>query len=282
MSNPVKTPTLYRIFNLCVASDLALPLPVIEGEPVVEIVEGAVTPRGAALWRAEPPFAFACFRDDDAIVLDWPEARFRVAATRVVVDASDRIVAAGMLVPAVWSVVMAARGVESLHGCAVARAGRAVAVLGASGAGKSSAGLAMLDRDWHVVTDDLLVLDDAGRAVPGPPFLRLCTNGEHGRAGEPDAGGKLRVATPGVPAPVPLTGMVILHDDYTECVRLRGSAAVAALLDQVYAPMVTHADQSRRRFELAVDLAARTAVFGAPPRSLTPETIERIAQENAA
>jgi hypothetical protein len=76
--------------------------------------------------------------------------------------------------------------------------------------------------------------------------------------------------------------MVVLHDDFAECVRLRGSAAVAALLDQVYAPMVTHPDQARRRFELAVDLAARTAVFGAPPRSLTPEMIERIAQEDAA
>ncbi|HEU0114958.1 MAG TPA: hypothetical protein VFQ80_09785 [Thermomicrobiales bacterium] len=276
------TRSCYRIFDLPVSSELPLPLPLAEGEPAVEIVEGLVASRGAVVWRAAPPFDFVCRRDGAATILEWPEARFRVTASRVVVDARDRDAAALLLVPAVWAVVMTARGCESLHGCAVAHEGQGIAVLGASGAGKSTAGLTMRDRGWRVVTDDLIAFDAAGRAIPGPPFVRLRPDHGAARDGEPDVGGKFRLATRQCSEAVPLTAVIALHDDYVECAPLHGSAAVAALLDQVYAPMVTHDGQAQRRFELALDLVARTRVYGAPPRSLTAETIERIAQETAA
>jgi hypothetical protein len=179
----VTTRSRYCIFDLPVSSELPLQLPLGEGEPAVEIVEGPVASDGAVVWRAAPPFDFVCRRDGSAIVLEWPEARFRATASRVVVDARDRGTAAILMVPAVWAVVMTARGQESLHGCAVARDGHAIAVLGASGAGKSSAGLAMLGRGWRVVTDDLIVFDAAGRVIPGPPFLRLRPDHQEARQG---------------------------------------------------------------------------------------------------
>ena len=267
----------HRLFGLAVASELPLPLPPAAERPdAVEVVAGRVAPLGTVLWQAPPPVPFACRRDGTAIVLDWATARFRVGAARVVIDAEDDRAAVDLLIPAVWSVVLAARGFEALHGCAVERDGRAVAVLGASGTGKSTAALALLDRGWRVVTDDLLALDPAGRAIPGPAFVRLCPDRAAGRVGQHDAGGKLRMAATACPAPVPLAAVVVLADEHPGCAPLRGAAAVAALLDQAYSPMLTHPDQARRRFDLALDLVDRVPIYGAPPRSLTAAQLERL------
>ncbi len=269
---------IHRLFGLAVTSDLPLPLPPDAGPATVEVVGGRVLPHGELLWQAPPPLAFACRRDGSGIVLDWPTARFRVDPDRVVVDAHDDRDAVALLIPAVWSVVLAQHGCEALHGCAVARDGRAIAVLGASGTGKSTAALALLDRGWELVTDDLLALDPGGRALPGPPFVRLCPDRAGGRGGEFDAGGKIRVPAPVLSDPVPVAAVVVLGDGYDRCVPIRGAAAAAALLDQIYSPMMTHRGQSRRRFELALGLVAGVPIYGAPPRSLTADRLERIAK----
>ena len=268
----------YRIFGLTAATDLPLPLPPAGGPAAVDVVRGAVPPGGAVLWRAAPPFEFECRRDGAAIVLAWPEARFRVDADRVVVDARDERAAADLLVPAVWSVVLAARGCETLHGCAVERDGRAVAVLGASGSGKSTAALALLDRGWRAVTDDLLALDAAGNAVPGPAFVRLCPDRGAGRAGDWDAAGKLRVAATASPGPVPLAAIVVLADEHDRCAPLRGAGATATLLAQSYTPMLTHPGQAGRRFDLVLELVNRVPIYGAPPRSLSAEQLEQMVE----
>lgn len=272
----------HRLFGMAVASEIPLLLPPVQGAATVEIVEGRVVPGGTVLWREASPFAFTCLRDAATVVLAWPEARFRISTERVVVDARDKRAATDLLIPAVWSVVLAAHGREALHGCAVERGGRAVAVLGASGTGKSTAGLALLDRGWRLLTDDLLALDAAGNAVPGPPFMRLCPDRGAGRIGEWDAAGKLRLAASTCSEPVPLAAMVVLADEYAWGARLRGAAAVAALLNQVYNPVLTHPGQGRRRFDLALDIVDRVPIYGATPRSLTADHLERLAEGAAA
>jgi hypothetical protein len=261
---------------------LALPLPANTGvaaAPDVAVVQGVVAVTGEPLWHEEGPDAFVCGRDGTAITLAWPEARFRVTVDRVVVDARDPAAAADLLVPPVWSVVLAVRERESLHACAVERDGRALAILGDSGTGKSTAGLALVDRGWRAVTDDLLTFDGAGDAVPGPPFLRLDPDRAAGRSGRRDTAGKLRVAAPTCPHPVPLAAAIVLSATHGGCGRLRGVAAVTALLDQTYSPLVVDAGQARRRFDLALDLAARVPVYAAPPRSLTVAAMEQMAEE---
>lgn len=240
---------------------------------------GPVTEAGAVVWRDEPPFVFACFRDGAATILSWPGVRFRVTADRVIVDASHPAAAAELLVPAAWSVVLALRGQEALHGCVVAGERQAVAVLGASGTGKSTAGLALLDRGWRLVTDDLLACDAGGRVLPGPPFLRLTPDRAAGWAGRQDEDGKRRVAALACSAPVLLTAVVVLADEYGACARLTGLAAVRALLGQAYSPLPLHPDQPRRRFELASGLATRVPIYGAAPRSLTADYLERLVAE---
>jgi hypothetical protein len=269
---------IHRLFGLAFTSDLPLPLPLDAGPATVEVVKGRVLPHGELLWQAPPPLAFACRRDKSAIVLDWPTARFRVDPERVVVDADDDRDAVALLIPVVWSVVLAGHGYEALHGCAAARDGRAVAVLGASGAGKSTAALTLIDRGWRVITDDLLALDAAGLAVPGPPFVRICPDRAAGRGGEPDAGGKFRIPAPSCPEPVPLAAIVVLDDQFDRDTPLRGAAAASALLGQIYSPIDTHPGQSRRRFELALGLVDSVPIYGAPPRSLTADRLERITE----
>jgi hypothetical protein len=269
---------IYRLFGLRVSSELALPLPTVEGDAEVEVTLGPVAAGGDLLWHTEPPVAFSCFRRGETIVLEWPGARFGVEPDRVVVDVLAPDFAVDLFLNPVWSVLLTARGREPLHACAVARNGRAVSIHGVSGAGKTTSGLALLDRDWRLVTDDLLVLDDLVRAVPGPPFVRLLPDRATGRSGEFDPAGKLRFRPLLAEGPVPLTVMIVLGETHERCARLTGAAAVDAILAQVYSPVLTHPDQPRRRFELAIELAEHVAVYGAPPRSLTPEQLEHIAE----
>jgi hypothetical protein len=44
--------------------------------------------------------------------------------------------------------------------------------------------------------------------------------------------------------------------------------------------MLTHADQTQRRFALALEIASHTPVYAVPPRSLTADSLERLAEES--
>lgn len=266
-----------KLFGLRVASELDLPLPTVEGEPEVTVRLGEVAAGGDLLWRTEPPLAFACFRQDRQIVLEWPGARFGVAVDSITVDLADPGFPVELYLNPVWSVLLAARGQDALHGCAVARGGRALAIHGISGSGKTTSGLALLDRGWQLVTDDLVTFDDNALVVPGPPFVRLLPDRAGDRAGTVDGAGKLRYHASACAEAVPLAAMIVLADEYAACARLTGLAAAHAILAQSYNPILTHPHQAARRFERALDLATRVPVFGAPPRSLSAEQLEWIA-----
>jgi hypothetical protein len=274
----------WRLFGIPVASEVDLPLPAAHGDgnALVQATCGPVALTGELIFRSDDPEPFVCLRDGEAVVLAWEGARFRVTADRVVMDCVTPEAAAILLLHPVWSVLLAARGAEALHGCVVERAGSAIAIQGMSGTGKTTAGLALLDRGYRLVTDDLIIFDGAGNVVPGPPFLRLTPDRAIGRVGHFDVGGKLRFHAPCCAEPVPLTAMVVLREDEPACARLRGAAVVDALLTQVYNPILTHPGQARRRLELALDLANRVPVYAAPARSLSADDLERIAEDTAA
>ncbi|MGI8644325.1 MAG: hypothetical protein ACR2LS_09455 [Thermomicrobiales bacterium] len=272
------TTKTHCLYGLMISSELVLPLPVSEGESEVTVTLGEVMAGGDLLWRTEPPLAFACYRRDDTIILDWPEARFAIEADRVVVDPAEPAFAVDLFLNPVWSVVLAARGRQALHACVVERDGLALSIHGVSGAGKTTSGLALLDRGWRLVTDDLLAFDADCRVVPGPPFIRLLPDRITGRAGQIDSAGKLRYRPALCENPVRLSAMLVLDDEHPTCMRLTGLAAVNAVLAQVYNPVLTHPGQSSRHFELALDLAERLPVYGAPPRSLLADQLERLVQ----
>lgn len=65
-------------------------------------------------------------------------------------------------------------GLRVIHASVVAREGRAAALVGAEGAGKSTLALCLAQRGWDLLSDDLLaVVPDSGTVLPGWSALRL-------------------------------------------------------------------------------------------------------------
>ncbi len=277
----VAAPALYRLFGILTASDLDLPLPENQGEAEASVLvhRGTVKEAGELVHRTDIPMPFTCFRQDDAVILVWPDARFAVTSDRVIVDADNDNVAVTLLLHPVWSVVLAARGQEALHGSVIECGGRGVAIQGRSGVGKSTASLGLLDRGWRLVTDDLIAFDEARRVLPGPPFVRLMPDNATSRPGSIDAGGKVRFWPSTCPDAVSLMAMVVLVEGVEHPARLDGVSAVDALLTQVYNPILTHPGQARRRFDLVFELVERVPIYAAPPRSLTTDRLEQLLAE---
>jgi hypothetical protein len=76
----------------------------------------------------------------------------------------------------VLGLVLRLRGVVCLHASSVALGGRAVALAGPAGAGKSTTAAAFAQRGIPVLSDDVAPLDDRGGTLlvqPGSPRLRL-------------------------------------------------------------------------------------------------------------
>ncbi len=274
-----RPPLIYDLFGDSLVSELALPLPESTRPPSVEVTLGKVRTTGKLVWSDPPPYTFSCYIDGDDAVLIWPEARFLVTPSCVVVDADDQAAAVDLLVPAVWSVVLAVRGQETLHGCAVELNGRAVAVLGDSGSGKSTAGRMLRERGWRLVTDDMLAFGSTGVLLPGPPFQRMVPDDVGEGQDRLDTGGKIRLAVPTCRSSVRLKLMIVLAPEYEGAHRLTGAAAASALLSQIYNPLPIRRDHLKRRFDLVLDLAAAVPIFGAAPRTLTVGVLDRLISE---
>jgi hypothetical protein len=268
----------YTLFGLSLRTDLVLPLlPSSSDQVDVNVVLGQVHPGPSLIWAIQEPMEFTCTRAGDQVVLDWPGMRFGVTADRVVIDTGNMACAEIPLMQATWSVVLTANGREALHGSVVAHNGRAIAVVGASGSGKSTAALALLDRGWELVADDMLTLDDMGKVMLGPPFIRLTHERAVGRNGSWDTSGKLRFVPALSKEPVPLGAVVVHGDTYPECQRLFGMAAIDALLSNVYNDVLTHPGQAMRRLDFCARLARELPIYGVPPRSLSGDQLEQIA-----
>lgn len=110
---------------------------------------------------------------------EWAEFVIDEHGSRVWVSHSDNVAfadAAEMLLGPVFSCVQAQRGNTCLHAAVVSLDGRTVALVGASGAGKSTTALALVRRGGTLVCDDVAVLSDTGgrtAVLPGAPRVRM-------------------------------------------------------------------------------------------------------------
>lgn len=273
---------LHRLFGLAVDSDLSLPLRALDpaflqrNEVVIQVRRTAVSLDGDKFWQAPDETPFACYRDDQTVILDWPGARFRVTPEQIEVDAAEEAAAIVLLLQGVWSVLLSSRGQESLHACTFVRNDAGVAIVGESGSGKSTIGLALHEAGWLLLADDLLTFNLTRQAIPGPPFIRLTPDRWDGRAGDVDATGKLRCHVPTVASPMPLSGIIVHSSSLQNLRQLTGRAAVDSLLSNAYNDAVPYPGQGQRRFDLALDLAGTVPIYGAPPRSLTVAQVEAI------
>ena len=152
-----------------------------------------------------------CRRSGDACQLEWKAARFHITADAVLIDARDPLRA----IDHFWNPVLAAvtelRGVPTLHGFMAADpTGRGLAIVGSSGAGKSTTGSLLIAQGCRLVADDLIILEPDG--VPaGRPFVRrVASDG----TGPLDSGGKHRVPVMTAAKKVPLARVLVLRKEW--------------------------------------------------------------------
>lgn len=126
------------------------------------------------------------FSDDIDFVLD--AAGGRVWATWA--DYQTLEDAATYLLGPVLGYLLRRRGVTGLHASAVAIDGRAVALVGPAGTGKSTTAAAFAREGWPVLSDDFVPLaEEEGRILARPafPLIRLWSESARLLYGSPDA-----------------------------------------------------------------------------------------------
>lgn len=175
-----------RAHGLVVDSDvdLALDRPTTDAPDVVVRAHppapvGADVPAGRVLARLVlgGRVRFALVADEDGLVLHFAGmavARLDAGATRVDLHldpAVDPGMAAILVNGYVMTVVLRARGHQVLHATAYAAGGRAVALVGSSGMGKSTSGVMACRAGAALVSDDVL------RVAPAPGDGWVCWPG---------------------------------------------------------------------------------------------------------
>lgn len=170
--------TKYSAYGLVLASEIALP---DLGDPLPEDPPADVTIRFGDL-SAPPadidPLPYGLWRSGTTCGVEVPDVgRYEAREGRVVVidalpDADPRAIRL-FLLGTVMGAVMMQRDHLVLHGNAFRIGDACAVVLGHSGAGKSTLAAELAQRGYDVLSDDVVPVDQEGRAVPGYPRIKL-------------------------------------------------------------------------------------------------------------
>ncbi len=179
----------HRLYGLAIESDFPLP-----GAPVVSRFDGppdltfSWEPESAwdpSPWRITLAAANRTYPDigtaaDGSMCLAWYDLRFIISPERDRVRLISREAkleyAPTVVVGFVLGYILYLRGALCLHGSALERDGRAFAVLGDGGAGKSTVAAALVQRGDGLISDDLVVISrtaDRVQVEPGCAGARL-------------------------------------------------------------------------------------------------------------
>ena len=167
------------------------------------------------------------------------------------------------------------QGLELFHASAVALGGRAIALVAASGTGKSSVAAHLVARGARPVTDDVLALEpgpDGITAYPGGALSSLdaaeldsIAPGQRARLG-PIVGrsDKLHLVSPVVAGPLPLQALYFLRRISTEgAVEIEHDVpdAAAKLLGSAFLPHIRSPDRLINHLDTCAVLASSVPVF---------------------
>ncbi len=226
----------YGAYGVQIVSDRPLELPQHRGESLrrVEILhddEAAFPQPESGLDEDAPPqpwHRYAFLADGSAYARWNGVGEFHVASDghrmtcRQFARASAESFHVYMLGQAL-SCALINQGIEPFHATAVAVNEAAVAFVGGNGFGKSTLAAAFVRRGFPLVTDDMLVVDEAGGrllAHPGPPRLKLFPQIARRVLGVTDDLGAMNSETPkrilpltgssACPTPIPLGAIYIL------------------------------------------------------------------------
>ena len=274
-------PFRYDCFGIGVSVPVPVPtLPSTDRDPDFSVDFGAVPASGRIIWSSgENGERFVAREAQEGLVLEWLEARYRVSRDAAVVDGVSRQRALEELFGPAWTVALAFRGVETLHGSAVATPWGSVAVLGAAGMGKSTLTWRLSRAGFPLISDDLLAIPE-GSITPlvGPAQIRLRPDLVEREAveAELDDYGKYPVVAERASEVPPLALMLCLSDEARYPRAAVGAEAVALLRRNLFSPVLSAEGQALRRFALVADLAARVRIMEAPPRRLRVSDIVRL------
>lgn len=246
---------LYRAYGLNIAAERALPLrPAPSGaEPDLTVVYAGPAPpeRPSGPDRRDLTVADSgwTLRYDNSEG-GWMAFEYSVLDRRLRLSGSVEWEAfEGPIGGVVCAVLLRLRGATLLHGACVGWGRhRAIAILGASGHGKSTLAGAFIARGATLLTEDLLHLrrGPAGYAAePGAPTLHLLADAYRHLApllppgsACPSGDNKVRLMLGGNADPAPLSAVYVLEPPgggrEPSLERLSGSAAVGALAEHLY------------------------------------------------
>ena len=177
-------PKQYQVHGLCISSRYPLTapeVPAMRTDPdLVVDLEVFADPPGATAgpsqfrtWTRNPADAVLRFE----VAGDVLEFRFESDASRLVVRVNHPDVdRSTVILGAAMGALLALRGSPGLHATALARDGRALALAGRPGTGKTTLSAALLADGMQLLNDDLIAVElDGGRARvhSGSPVLRV-------------------------------------------------------------------------------------------------------------
>ncbi len=211
----------YRAHGLTIAAETALPYATGPGRPDLTIERGTVEPAPGEAASA----GALCRVLDDTTWIDVPGvSRYRVDPDRIVLAPAhhaDEDGATAFLTNTAIGFALVARDQLVLEAAAVERDGRAVLVLAHAGGGRSTLAAQLTARGHGFLSDDLVVVTDAGGtacAHPGGIVQRLWPDvlvhlGLDPAELEPVRPGIAKRLVPAEPAgaqPVPVAGLIVL------------------------------------------------------------------------
>ncbi|MCR1784050.1 hypothetical protein KVF89_16035 [Nocardioides carbamazepini] len=243
---------MYAGYGLLIDSELPLPdlapaRPARPARPDVVVRLGSPLPPSAEAL----PLPRGFWVDGDRIGIDVPgigryvcERGARITVAPAAGASADALRL--FLLGSALGVLLTQRGLLVLHGNAFVVDGACAVVLGHSGAGKSTLAAEMHRRGHLVLSDDVVPIDAAGRALPGWPRIKLWRDALD-RLGLPTSGldrvgqgfDKFHVPlerSAGSPEPVPVRWIYVLdrHDGPLRVVPVAGAAAFTSLHEHSY------------------------------------------------
>lgn len=240
------------------------------GGTPLDVGPGVVPEELERLWESSRRPAVEISRAHEGVVLRWATEAFHVTSSAVVVEADEPATAFERSFHPVMSVVLGMSGIATFHAFVAETDAGAVAIMGRSGYGKSSLGLALLERGAKLISDDMLAIDGAGKIQPGPRFVRITTDDRASR----DPGGKRRQTVPYVDSPADLRAVIIITREAEGIsVVSRQMEAVDALLNQAYVPFSCSKAEHRTKLERTIDLAANVPIYHCRRHHLDPDRL---------
>ena len=228
----------------------------IEGVPLASLHPGVPL---YDFWRTQAGYLLR-FHDYVDFEIDTPLQRVVVRPHEGV----DPQWAALFFEGSVFAFLLFLRGFCVLHASAVERDGRTVAMVGVSGAGKTTLAARLCARGAHLVTDDVLRVDfpviGAPYVQPGSTELRLRLDEAEAAALLPHAprrrtaDGRTAVRLEGPTGPGPLSAVLlpeVVDEGTVQVAAVAGQGALLALVGSPRTAWVSKREQARQVRDLA-------------------------------